>query len=53
MRVARLDEALTTTFDEERARFDALLPAPGELPDLATELRAAAAEVRALPSPSG
>ena len=48
----RLDEALTTTFDEERARFDALLPAPGALSDLADELRAAASDVRALPSPS-
>jgi energy-coupling factor transporter ATP-binding protein EcfA2 len=49
----RLDAALTTTFGEERARFDALLPAPGALTDLAAELRFAAAEVRALPSPSG
>jgi hypothetical protein len=47
----RLDEALSTTFDEERARFDALLPASGELPDLASDLRVAAAEVRALPTP--
>ncbi len=47
----RLDEALSTTFDEERARFDALLPASGELTDLASDLRAAAAEVRALPTP--
>jgi energy-coupling factor transporter ATP-binding protein EcfA2 len=49
----RLDAALTTTFDEEQARFDALLPRPGDLNDLASELRAAAAEVRALPSPAG
>ena len=48
----RLDEALSTTFDEERARFDGLLPASGELTDLASDLRAAAAEVRALPAPS-
>lgn len=48
----RLDEALSTTFDEERARFDALLPASGELTDLASDLRAAAAEVRALPAPA-
>ncbi|HSL75349.1 MAG TPA: GTPase, partial [Candidatus Limnocylindrales bacterium] len=47
----RLDEALSTTFDEERARFDGLLPATGELTTLATDLRAAAAEVRALPAP--
>ena len=48
----RLDEALTTTFDEERARFEALLPAPGVLAELAADLRAAAADVRALPTPS-
>ena len=47
-----LDEALSTTFEEERARFDALLPASGVLAELATDLRAAAADVRALPSPS-
>jgi hypothetical protein len=47
----RLDDALATSFDEERARFDALLPASGELTDLASDLRAAAAEVRALPTP--
>lgn len=49
----RLDEALSTTFGEERARFDRLLPAPGELADVARDLRAAAVEVRALPSPAG
>jgi energy-coupling factor transporter ATP-binding protein EcfA2 len=49
----RLNEALTTTFDEERERFDRLLPASGELTGLASELRAAAAQVRALPSPAG
>jgi len=49
----RLDEALTATFEEERNRFDALLPAAGVLPDLAADLRAAAADVRALPSPAG
>jgi energy-coupling factor transporter ATP-binding protein EcfA2 len=48
----RLDEALTTTFDEDRSRFDGLLPAPGALTDLADDLRTAAAEVRALPSPA-
>jgi energy-coupling factor transporter ATP-binding protein EcfA2 len=48
----RLDEALTTTFDEERARFDALLPEPGILTTLAADLRAAAADVRALPEPA-
>jgi hypothetical protein len=45
----RLDEALTTTFEEERERFDRLLPEPGALPDLAGELRDAAADVRRLP----
>ncbi len=44
----RLDAALTETFDEERARFDRLLPAPGTLGDLGGDLRAAAAELRAL-----
>ncbi len=47
-----LDEALSTTFEEERARFEALLPPSGVLAELATDLRAAAADVRALPSPS-
>jgi hypothetical protein len=48
----RLDEALSTTFEEDRRRFDGLLPAPGALTDLAVDLRAAAADVRALPSPA-
>jgi hypothetical protein len=47
----RLDEALQATFDEERARFDRLLPGIDELPTLAGELRTAAADVRALPAP--
>jgi hypothetical protein len=46
----RLDEALTTTFDEEQDRFDRLLPAPGVLTGLSAELRAASADVRALPA---
>jgi energy-coupling factor transporter ATP-binding protein EcfA2 len=45
----RLDSALTETFDEERARFDRLLPDIGALPALADDLRAAAEEVRSLP----
>jgi hypothetical protein len=45
----RLDDALSTTFDEERDRFEARLPEPGALPVLAADLRAAAREVRALP----
>ena len=48
----RLDEALSATFEEERARFDALLPEQGVLADLAADLRAAASDVRALPSPA-
>ena len=48
----RLDEALTTTFEEERARFDALLPEAGVLTALAADLRAAAVDVRALPEPA-
>lgn len=46
----RLDDALTATFDEERARFDRILPATDALPRLARDLRAAAADVRALPT---
>jgi energy-coupling factor transporter ATP-binding protein EcfA2 len=49
----RLQDALTETFDEERARFDRLLPEPGALPALATDLREAAAAVRALPITAG
>jgi energy-coupling factor transporter ATP-binding protein EcfA2 len=45
----RLDAALTTTFEEERERFDRLLPGPGQLPELASELRDAAADLRRLP----
>ncbi len=45
----RLDAALTETFDEERERFERLLPPAGQLAELAGELRAAAAELRALP----
>jgi hypothetical protein len=48
----RLDEAVSTTFDEERARFDELLPAPGVLTELAADLRAAVADIRALPKPA-
>jgi hypothetical protein len=42
----RLRDALTATFDEERLRFDVLLPPPGDLPELAADLRTAAIEVR-------
>ena len=44
----RLQDALAMTFAEERARFDGLLTTAGDLPDLATELRDAAATVRTL-----
>jgi energy-coupling factor transporter ATP-binding protein EcfA2 len=44
----RLQEALTSTFDEERARFDDRLPASGALPGLAAGMRDAARDVRAL-----
>ena len=40
----RLEDALATTFEEERSRFDRLLPATEELPQLARELRLAAAD---------
>ena len=49
----RLQDALTETFDEERARFERLLPAVGALPELATDLRDAAAAVRALQTTGG
>ena len=45
----RLQDALTETFDEERARFDRLLPGSGRAPGLAADLRDAAAAVRASP----
>ena len=48
----RLDEALVTTFDEERARYDTLLPQAGVLTALAADLRSAADDVRALPEPA-
>lgn len=43
---ARLADALTVTFDEERARFDRLVATPADLEALAAELHAAADEVR-------
>ena len=45
----RLQDLLQTTFDEERVRFEALLPAEGVLPALAQDLRAVATDLRALP----
>jgi hypothetical protein len=45
----RLDEVLATTFAEERARFEALVPDPDALPALAADLRDAARDVRGLP----
>jgi energy-coupling factor transporter ATP-binding protein EcfA2 len=44
----RLQEVLAAAFAAERSRFDELLPLPGELPGLASELRGAARDVRAL-----
>jgi hypothetical protein len=46
----RLQDVLATAFAAEQARFEEQLPAPGELADLATELRAAGREIRALPA---
>src|SRR5438874_3660085 len=37
----RLDSLLTSLFEKERARFEALVPPPGHLRELATALRAA------------
>jgi hypothetical protein len=45
----RLQELLRTTFDEERARFDLLLPPDGALQRVAHDLRSVATELRALP----
>ena len=38
---ARLAALLTSLFEDERGRFEALVPAPGRLRELATALRAA------------
>ena len=38
---ARLDSLLTSLFDHERERFEALVPPPGDLRELAASLRAA------------
>jgi energy-coupling factor transporter ATP-binding protein EcfA2 len=46
----RLHAVLEATFAAERARFDGHLPASGELAELASDLRRAAREVRALPA---
>jgi energy-coupling factor transporter ATP-binding protein EcfA2 len=46
----QLDAALAATFEEEQVRFERLLPEPGTLTALAHGLRAAADEIRALPS---
>jgi energy-coupling factor transporter ATP-binding protein EcfA2 len=47
----RLEAALTTTFAEERTRFEALVPDPTEFETLAEDLRQAAADVRAAVAP--
>jgi energy-coupling factor transporter ATP-binding protein EcfA2 len=44
----RLETALETTFDEERARFDELVPPPERLDALVADLRQAAAGARVL-----
>ena len=46
----RLQEVLAMAFAAERARFEEQLPALGELAELATELRVASREIRALPA---
>jgi hypothetical protein len=46
----RLVEALGDTFRDELARFDALVPAPGTLRELAARLRDVADELRRLPA---
>ena len=46
----RLDDSLVATFAEERQRFEELAPDPAELELLATDLRAAAEELRRLPA---
>ncbi|MBA2701960.1 MAG: 50S ribosome-binding GTPase [Chloroflexi bacterium] len=45
---ARLNAALTETFNEERARFERLVSTPGALDELSAELHRAADEVRAV-----
>ncbi len=46
----RLDAALTQTFEEERRRFERLVTPAGQLAELASDLRAAVADLRALPA---
>jgi energy-coupling factor transporter ATP-binding protein EcfA2 len=46
----RLEEALAATFDEERQRFDDLVPSAPRLEELVTELRSAADASRRLPT---
>jgi hypothetical protein len=42
----RLQDVFMAAFAAERRRFEEHLPPPGELPELATELRTAARDVR-------
>jgi len=49
---ARLEAALSATFAEERARFEALVPVPADLETLADDLRRAATDVRAVAGPA-
>ena len=46
----RLDAAMAATFSEERQRFDALAPMPEDLELLASDMRAAATDLRTLPA---
>jgi energy-coupling factor transporter ATP-binding protein EcfA2 len=46
----RLDEVLASVFAAELARFHRLVPESGQLTDLASDLRAATAELRNLPA---
>ena len=48
----RLQDVLAAAFAAERERFEELLPASGELTNLATELRSASREIQALPAVS-
>jgi energy-coupling factor transporter ATP-binding protein EcfA2 len=45
-----LDHAIAATLDEERARFEHLIPTPEQLTLLATELRAAVTDLQTLPT---
>jgi energy-coupling factor transporter ATP-binding protein EcfA2 len=50
---SRLDEVLDTTFAEERARFESLVPPSEDLAGLGAELRALADDIRAVAPTAG